>query len=176
MDSCKCNKECLCEAMGAINYNGQGTTSHVLGSNIWSVNPCQPWVSSLFNSHIDTSSNISSSHYTSRGMSFENRWIYQYDELFNSRKEGYPTQARRKTLQKKSAIPANPVLLPTYSIIGHPSLRICKFRLPPNLLHLLSTTFEECELHAKSLRNGKLFTRINQSVDRFSLLNRMPFE
>lgn len=170
MVSCKCNKDCLCDATTTANYNGQHTESNPLGSDYWSVNPCQPWVSALFNGHVDTSSNILSSYYTQREISFESRYSYQFgddhgrNEHITSRKDGYPNQARRKIPQKKSGIPTNPVLLPTYSIIGHPSLRICKFKLPPNLLHLLSITVEACDLHAKSLRNGRLFTLLFRSA------------
>jgi len=66
----------------------------------------------------------------------------------------YPTQSRLKTPQKKPSIQTNSVKTQSYSIVGHPSLRIYKFRLPNHLLHLLNVIVEACQEHALTLRKG----------------------
>ena len=67
-------------------------------------------------------------------------------------KRVYPTQARRTHLT--FPIPNDVPNLPSYTVIGHPSLHIYKFRLPDRLLHLLDQIVVGCATYADSLTTG----------------------
>lgn len=158
-NSCRCISECTCKALTP-------SRSYPSESDYWTVNPCRPWMASLF------SSPSSSAYESTIGPS-------NNDDKLSSQKV-FPTQARRKTTQKK--IPSSVALLPGYNIVGHPSLRwakdssnykfrlpqhlfhlldfmhpclrIYKFRLPQYLFHLLDFIVEACDDHASTLPNG----------------------
>lgn len=70
-----------------------------------------------------------------------------------TRNDEFPAETRRSTIQKKS-ISTSPIFMPRYDIIGHPSLRIYKFKLPTNLLHLLDYIVKSCNSHALCLQRG----------------------
>lgn len=125
-------------------------------TDYWTANPCQPWAN-LFNSSNDTYfgrtdrySSIGSPIFateTHSGMPLSSHAMNRHDV--------YPAQVRRKNTQQKSNVPRNtPAFMPSYIIIGHPSLRIYKFSLPNNLLHLLQHIVDACQNHAQSLRSG----------------------
>jgi hypothetical protein len=79
----------------------------------------------------------------------------QDDKLFlHARGQPKKHFERRKVPQKKPSIPIIPAMLPSYHIVGHPSLKIYKFRLPHQLLHLLDFIVAACHNYACSLPNG----------------------
>ena len=70
----------------------------------------------------------------------------------------FPVQARYQFGQPKrailtAAVPA-PFPLRDHEVIGHPSLRLHRMRLPPPLLPLLDTVVQGCEQHASTLPTG----------------------
>ena len=69
-------------------------------------------------------------------------------DIYRGGKFVFPTQACRQ-----DHIPNDPIL-PSFTIIGHPSLRIYKFRLPNHLLHLLDHIVDGCVDHASTLTTG----------------------
>jgi hypothetical protein len=124
-------------------------------TDYWPANPCQPWGNLFMNSNgtyfgrTNQYSTIGSpilATETKRGAPHSSHAIKRHDV--------FPTQVRRKNTQHKPNIPRDTAFMPNYSIIGHPSLRIYKFSLPNNLLHLLEYIVEACEKHAQSLRTG----------------------
>lgn len=160
---CRCREKCSCRTI--LDCYDQQMKSHRIGVDYWSTNPCQPWVTSLFSSNASAGSHRTNS---TVGMLYDNRGSYQRGTLnvainnntvsFMSsqtitRNDEFPAETRRSTIQKKS-ISTSPIFMPRYDIIGHPSLRIYKFKLPTNLLHLLDYIVKSCNSHALSLQRG----------------------
>lgn len=77
------------------------------------------------------------------------------ETTFYAPQGSFPVQAR----YKPSQVPRN-IKLPTmtlyHQVIGDPSLKIFRVRLPPHLLHLLDDIVLGCEAHAATLPKGWL--------------------
>jgi len=102
----------------------------------------RPWLPSWFDSsdrHGDQSNDVC------REVSSATNNVKQPDERV------YPTQ-RRREYHEQVAIQED--TLPSFTTIGHPSLKIYKFCLPPHLLHLLDEIVDGCSEHADSLSTG----------------------
>lgn len=139
------------------------TNPHAAEADHWTGNPCRPWMSSLFCS---TSGNTYDS---TANMSNEHPGCYPYSNAISKKQDDklflhargqlkqhfdVPTQSLGKVPQKKPSIPNIPAMMPSYNIVGHPSLKIYKFRLPHQLLHLLDFIVAACHNYACSLPNG----------------------
>lgn len=144
-----CSEQCLCDTK----------TSHRYYS--WSSNPCHQWVASLFNPNETpfSSSNptvgMHSLYRSYRRGDYPVTSGNHSEKQLSSREitkcDKFPIHARH-TAQCK--LPTIPVFMPSYIIIGHPTLKIYKFKLPSNLLHLLDFIVNSCNKHAGSLRSG----------------------
>jgi hypothetical protein len=60
-----------------------------------------------------------------------------------------------------------------YQVVGHPSLKIFRVRLPPHLLHLLDGIVLGCEAHAATLPNG-WFTDLYSLTKQDIALRKIP--
>jgi hypothetical protein len=182
--ACGCRSFCLCKGTNSNSNvherpHKPNPYQHPQVVEYWPVNPCRPWISSFFGGlhdmHEFTSSNLSSlttsdkmTHNYRREMvstsSNTNNDIASeqqddepsYPKGVHKRYDnaGFPTQARRIIHQSHFNSSINPVPPPIHSIVGHPSLRIHRFRLPYHLLHLLDYIVEGCQDHASTLTNG----------------------
>eukprot|EP00957_Ditylum_brightwellii_P018106 1363776-Ditylum_brightwellii.AAC.1 len=68
----------------------------------------------------------------------------------------YPFQSQYHRNNPKVSPLKPPFAFHHYEIIGHPCLNIYRLKLPPHLLHLLSTIVIGCEEYASLLPNGWL--------------------
>jgi len=68
----------------------------------------------------------------------------------------YPVQARHASPQVPRNINMSTNMAVYYQVVGDPSLRIFRVRLPPHLLHLLDPIVLGCEAHASTLPEGWL--------------------
>lgn len=68
----------------------------------------------------------------------------------------FPTQAERMQHQQITNARRHLTPPPTFSIVGHPSLRIYRFQLPHHFLHLLDYVVEECQRYAARTSTGWL--------------------
>ena len=149
--------QCSCKATTGAKHRHHQSKHNPVESDYWPVNPCHPWVSSVC-----SGSSYESNSQPILGMPIES---YPYDRANStdekctrkllsapaiSRSDDFPGN----TLQKKSIIQNNPVPMPSYSIVGHPALRICKFKLPNHLLPLLQLIVEACQEHSLTLSKG----------------------
>ena len=103
----------------------------------------RPWLPAWFDNsdrHKDQSNDIC------REVASATNDVKQLDERV------YPTQRRREYHEVATTIQED--TLPSFTTIGHPSLKIYKFRLPPHLLHLLDEIVDGCSEHADSLSTG----------------------
>ena len=83
----------------------------------------------------------------------------------------YPVQAR----YAPSQVPRNIKMSTVYhQVVGHPSLKIFRLRLPPHLLHLLDGIVLGCEAHAATLPSGwwtELYSLTKQDI----ALRKIPY-
>ena len=73
---------------------------------------------------------------------------------YNDGKSVFPTQSRRIHHNEVSSMPRTPILPPSHTMVGHPSLQIYRCRLPHHLLHLLDKIVDGCHNHAATLSTG----------------------
>ena len=66
----------------------------------------------------------------------------------------FPVQARYQFGQAKRIAVQAPIPLRNHQIVGHPSLKVHRLRLPSHLLPLLDTVVSGCEQHASGLPIG----------------------
>eukprot|EP00569_Conticribra_weissflogii_P009369 CAMPEP_0171369862 /NCGR_PEP_ID=MMETSP0879-20121228/7634_1 /TAXON_ID=67004 /ORGANISM="Thalassiosira weissflogii, Strain CCMP1336" /LENGTH=209 /DNA_ID=CAMNT_0011878239 /DNA_START=244 /DNA_END=873 /DNA_ORIENTATION=+ len=78
------------------------------------------------------------------------------DALVCTNKGVFPTQAERMQHQQITNARRHLTPPPTFSIVGHPSLRIYRFQLPHHFLHLLDYVVEECQRYAARTSTGWL--------------------
>ena len=76
------------------------------------------------------------------------------DEECRDESSPFPVQARYQFGQPKRMSVQAPLPLCNHEMIGHPSFKIHRMRLPSHLLPLLDTIISGCEMHASNLRNG----------------------
>lgn len=137
---CGCGKA-VCSSIDCNEQEVSG--SHRLKPYHPSSSSFRPWLPSWFDSsdrHEDQSNNV-----CHEVASVANN-VKQLDERV------YPTQRRREYHEVATSIQED--TLPSFTTIGHPSLKIYKFRLPPHLLHLLDEIVDGCSEHADSLSTG----------------------
>ena len=157
-NAASCRTKCSCKVTTIAKHHHHHQTKHdPIESDYWPVNPCQPWVSSLWSgpsyepNSRPTVGMPSKSYPHDHANSTDDectRKILPAPSI--SRSDEFPSN----TLLKKSTIPNNPV--PSYSIIGHPALRIFKFKLPNHLLPLLQLIVEACQDHSLTLSKGNI--------------------
>jgi len=136
---CGCGRVCSCH----IDSNEQVSGSHRLKPYHPSSSSFRPWLPSWFDSsdrHEDQSNDVC------HEVASATNDVKQLDERV------YPTQRRRQYHEVATTIQED--TLPSFTAIGHPSLKIYKFRLPPHLLHLLDDIVDGCSEHADSLSTG----------------------
>ena len=130
---CSCDKECIIEQ----DNNGNSSSKQYQSGG-------RPWIPSWFDNGADR-------HHASIDKSTticNHKRLEEKMDVYRGGKFVFPTQACRQDY-----IPNDPIL-PSFTIIGHPSLRIYKFRLPNHLLHLLDHIVDGCADHASTLTTG----------------------
>lgn len=146
--ACGCRRVCSCSKdMKSADKHDDSSRQHPVGADYWSQNPCRPWISSWFD-NVDKT--VEHSNFYRHEMSVRNEKLDDKLDLYHGGSV-FPTQSRRI---ETATMPITHILPPSHSIIGHPSLKIYRFRLPNHLLHLLDQIVVGCADHAKDLPTG----------------------
>ena len=146
--ACGCRRVCSCKNKSTENHD-KGTKHYPPGADYWSPNPCRPWITSWFDGKEEGYSNT----YQSEMESSQTAKLDYKRDLYQGGRHVFPTQSRRGHGDTET-MPIPPILPPGHSIIGHPSLKIYKFRLPNHLLSLLDQIVDSCAHHASNLPTG----------------------
>lgn len=153
---CGCRKACSC-----ADINEEQSASYLLEGAHWSANPCRPWISTLFGAHHThewASYSLSMNNAGDRSHEYQRRMEQASngvsDDKMNTNFRNFPTQSRRMHYHESTAVPNTLMPPPSFSIIGHPSLKIYRFRLPHHLLQLLDYIVEGCHKHAAKSPTG----------------------
>ena len=130
--ACGCKRVCSCSYMRSADDEYEDhSKQYPSGADSRSPNPvCQPWT----HSHMYCRPVGSCS--------------------YNDGKSVFPTQSRRIHHNEVSSMPRTPILPPSHTMVGHPSLQIYRCRLPHHLLHLLDKIVDGCHNHAATLSTG----------------------
>lgn len=132
--SCGCRRTCSCKSAKPTDNSAK---QYPYGAGYWSPYP-GPWVPSWFDNTDKPG---------------EQR-VPGEIELYRGGRFVFPIQSRRTHRNESATIPCSPILRPEHSVVGHPSLKIYRFRLPPHLLPLLDLIKDGCCDHANSLPSG----------------------
>ena len=136
--ACGCRRICACSIK-------ETCKQHPSDSEYWSSTTSRPWISWSGVPDKDKAKYFQQSGGKKRDAETE----LPHDKTV------FPTQSRRYPHNEiTSSVSYNPILPPSHSIVGHPSLRIYKFRLPTHLLHLLDLIVDGCQKHAGNLPTG----------------------
>lgn len=146
--ACGCRRVCACNIKTAHKQNNR-SNQHSVGTDYWSPNVCRPWISTWFDT---TEKEKGHNTYLESGCESNEKQAPNIGT--SSAKQTFPTQSRRIQYNECTSVPSNPILPPSHSIIGHPSLKIYKFRLPHHLLNLLDHIVDGCHDHASNLPTG----------------------
>ena len=154
--SCGCRRICSCNEEDTKPTSDARIKQYTYDAEQrYSPNPCsRPWMSSWFDS-TDRSSAEHRNTYCTHDI--ETTYSKTYDDkmdFYRGGRSAYPTQSRRIKYNAVTTIPTDPILPPSHSVVGHPSLKIYRFKLPPHLLHLLEQIVAGCAEHASSLPTG----------------------
>ena len=167
--ACGCRKVQSRVDSKPANDCGSHSKSYLLRADYWSVNPCGPWSSPrhgspLIHELVPSSCNNcvadNRSHMNCHEKQKESNKRHEdgvdfYSVKFCKNSAGaFQTQSSRMNHHEYTNVPKTSVSLPSHSIVGHPSLKIYRFRLPHNLLPLLDYIVKGCHDHAKNLPNG----------------------
>lgn len=142
---CGCRRVCSCKCVLSSDDDGGRSKQYSPTADHWPSSPCKPWIPSWF----DSPKAPERSQETERASGDK-----QHGKMVMP-PEGtiYPTQAMR-THRNAVAVPNNPILPPSYRVVGHPSLKIYRFRLPYHLLQVLDKIVDGCQGYAANLSTG----------------------
>ena len=148
--ACGCRRACSCKNDEYTNEHDDHSKKYQLGADHWPPNPCRPWISAWFES-IDKIEEHPNRYQNETGRVRSETPDGKIDLHLGDR-HVFPTQSTRT--QYAGTIQIAPTIHPSPSIIGHPSLKIYRFRLPHYLLGLLDQIVDGCSDHASNLQTG----------------------
>ena len=148
--ACDCRRICSCKDTKFDNINDDDDGGRSKQYSSGTSTSTSTWMSSWFDNAQKQDGNSTICSHETRN-AYNTKQIEKKTDLYHD-KRVYPTQARRTHLTYP--IPNVVQNLPSYTVIGHPSLHIYKFRLPDRLLYLLDQIVDGCATYADSLTTG----------------------